>query len=502
LYNFGIRVLESIFERLLHRTFIFAVLLACIAQVQAQKLYFSNIPRLNNKAVYNRVIGENAGGIYVLRFRDADLRGGFYVERYSHSLDFIESEDFELSKNEKLIRIYTTDSGLHYVVMRKNKEYTAIDLLHTSFKPGQLLGGTEIYRTSKLAAVDKPVMVAFSVNRKSTAIWVAEKDEKNDAAYTCITVNDRAEVKYLHRCITPFESKYAEPSGAAVLNSGQSALIFEFSHEGKRSSDPAQKQHLIITADSALGTRFVGLGDHKYFLSDFEIVPDEFQKQFVIAGFYDYKKSTAAHGMVTLRCSATDTLLHTNFAAFDRKFVSNLIGAKQEEDGQDPENFFIRRMTPKSDGGYLIIAEYFEITQQMETFYLNGVPQTSSKSVYNYNDIILVSVDSAGAVQWRHVINKRQSSFASQAHLHSLGIYICEKSVHLVYNDNSGQNNRVMHVSVEDNGVLEQKIILNPENEYMAIIPLEGKQTGYNRFVTPLLQDRQTVLLQIITQAP
>jgi hypothetical protein len=59
-----------------------------------------------------------------------------------------------------------------------------------------------------------------------------------------------------------------------------------------------------------------------------------------------------------------------------------------------------------------------------------------------------------------------------------------------------------MHVSVEDNGVLEQKIILNPENEYMAIIPLEGKQTGYNRFVTPLLQDRQTVLLQIITQAP
>lgn len=502
MYNFGIRFLESIFERLLRSILIFLALFSCFYRLQGQKLYFSNIPRLNNKAVYNRVIGENAGGIYVLRFRDVDLRGGFYVERYSHSLDFIESEDFELSKNEKLIRIYTTDSGLHYVVQRKTKEYTAIDLLRTSYKPGQLLGGAEIFRTQRLAAVDKPVMVAFSVNRRNTAIWVAEKDEKNDARYTCLVVNTMGQLRYTHSCSTPFESRYAEPQGAAVLNNGQAALVFEFSMDSKRNSDPAQKQHLLITADSSKGARFVGLGDHKYFLSDFEITPDEFQSEFVIAGFYDYKKPTAAHGMVTIHCSGSDTLLEATFAAFDRKFVSSLIGAKAEEDGQDPENFFIRRMTPKSDGGYLVIGEYFEVTQQMETFYLNGVPQTSSKSVYNYNDIILVALDSAGNVQWRHVVNKRQSSFASQAHLHSLGVYICEKSVHLVYNDNSGQNNRVMHVSVAENGLLEQKIILNPENEYMAIIPMEGKQTGYNRFVAPLLQDRQTVLLQIISPAP
>ena len=158
----------------------------------------------------------------------------------------------------------------------------------------------------------------------------------------------------------------------------------------------------------------------------------------------------------------------------------------------------MRKIVPRNDGGYLMVAENFEITQQMETFYLNGVPQTSSKSVYNYNDVILISMDSSGQMEWRHNINKRQSSFASMAYLHSMGIYVCENNVNLLYNDNSGQSNRVIHIRLARTGVLEQKIVLNSENEYTAIIPLEGKQTGYNRFVTPVMQNRQTLLLQVV----
>jgi hypothetical protein len=134
----------------------------------------------------------------------------------------------------------------------------------------------------------------------------------------------------------------------------------------------------------------------------------------------------------------------------------------------------------------------------METFYLNGVPQTSSKSVYNYNDLFFVSFDSAGRIEWRHMVNKRQNSFSSMAYLQSIGIYVCEKNINIIYNDNSSQNNRVMHLKISRKGTLEQKIILNSDNEYTAVIPLEGKQTGYNRFVTPVIMNKQTMLLQLI----
>jgi len=453
---------------------------------------------LNNRSYYNKVIGENAGGIYVLRFKEQDMHSGFSIERYSHNLDFIESENFELGKREKLLKVFTIDSGLVFVKSTFEKEFGKVTYLVSGFKPGNQILVREIYKGNRMERDEDHILVDYSNNRKIFSVWISERDENNNQQFQYLQNSIYGETLKRNVFNTGMPYREAEPDESVTMDNGSAALIFTRIQEDKRPTDPGAEEHFVLTLNSGNKMLVSGFGDSKFFIASLDIVANEFSQKFLISGFYDYKKPQGGHGLVTYYFTPEDSLIQGKFESFDRKFVSQLIGAKQEQDGQDPEKYFVRKLIPRDDGGYLLIGEYFDVTQQMETFYLNGVPQTSSKSVYNYNDIVLVSLDSAGSIEWRHNINKRQNSYASLSYMHSLGVYVCEHNVNLMYNDNSAQSNRVMHIRLSRDGMMEQKIILNSDNEYTAIIPMEGKQTGYNRFVTPIFQSRQTMLMQVV----
>lgn len=466
-------------------------------RLPAQKMYFSNIPRLNSKAYYNKVIGENKGGIYVLRFRDPDLKGGFAIERYSPTLDFLESTELEFGKREKLIKVFTTDSGLCFVKIGFTKSEAVVTLLRTGYSLRGKQQAIEIYRSSSIYRNNELIKVMYSLNRRSVAIWIAEPDADGFAKLLLYRSDGESNEFTQSTLLTRLNYRQVQFGKGAVSNQGESILILETTHDDRRRNDPNQEEHFLVSASKTNNPKLNGLGDHRFFLSSYEAEVNEFTGEFEITGFYDYKKREGASGVVRYRFLG-DSICQPEFQPFERRFVASLIGSKLENDGNSPEHFKVRKVIPRSDGGVLLVGEYFNVTQQMETFYLNGIPQTSSKSVYNYNDLIFISMDSAGNLEWQHHVNKRQSSFAGMSYLQSIGIYVCEKSVNLVYNDNSSQSNRVMHLKLTRDGVMESKIILNSENEYTAAIPMEGRQTGQNRFVTPLVQNRQTLLLQLI----
>lgn len=471
-----------------------------MAGLKAQHLYFSNIPRLNNKAYYNKVIGENPNGIYVLRFRDIELRSGFSIEKYSHRLDFSESQNFQLGKRERLLKVFTTDSGLFLIKTGRDKSKTFFACTRTIGTTLQPRPADRFYETDKAEKLSDNTVIEYSPNRSWCAMWMEEVNEQGNQVFTCVLLKSNGELKGIWHTSTKFPFRDAELQQVAVSDSGATAATFLLIRPEKRSTEPAAEEHFLMQCDGKKMFNPLSVGDNHYFLSSYDLVYNQYRNQFYLAGFFDFKKPESAHGWLDWRFVPSDTMPEPKLSPIDRQFVAGMVGAKEAESGEDPQHFFVRRIVPRSDGGFLLVAEYFDITQQMETFYLNGAPQVSSKNVYNYNDIMLISVDEAGNAEWNHLINKRQSSYASLSYLHSIGVYVCESNVNIVYNDNSNQNNRVMHISVGKDGVIEQKIILNSDNEYTALIPAEGKQTGYNRYVAPLIQSRQISLLQLVDQ--
>jgi hypothetical protein len=54
-----------------------------------------------------------------------------------------------------------------------------------------------------------------------------------------------------------------------------------------------------------------------------------------------------------------------------------------------------------------------------------------------------------------------------------------------------------MYITMNRSGNMVQKVLFSSENAYTAVIPSEGKQTGFNRFVVPLVTDKQTYFLKV-----
>jgi hypothetical protein len=79
------------------------------------------------------------------------------------------------------------------------------------------------------------------------------------------------------------------------------------------------------------------------------------------------------------------------------------------------------------------------------------------------------------------------------------GIAVCAtpSSIQVIYNDYSKTDGDVIQFSVRKDGFTEQRIIMKSENYFSAVIPNEGKQTGYNRMVMTCLRNRQVSLMKL-----
>ena len=133
----------------------------------------------------------------------------------------------------------------------------------------------------------------------------------------------------------------------------------------------------------------------------------------------------------------------------------------------------------------------------METFYINGIPQTATKVLYNYNEIGVLILDSAGFCDTALRINKEQTAAPATAYLLGFGSFVCENGLHLVYNDDISKNNEIKEVIIRPDAEIEEHLLLNSDNFYNVVVPFDGLESEYCTFTLPLLRDKQWFWMQV-----
>ncbi|MBL7810678.1 MAG: hypothetical protein JNL57_00525, partial [Bacteroidetes bacterium] len=429
-------------------------------------------------------------------FRDPELRFGFSLDRYSHRLDFMEEQDFSLGRREKLIKAYTTDSGLQFFTLKQKKQSASVEVTRSRFGLRAVEKGTGIYHTERLEKSDNAVKVEYSNNRKYSVVWFQETGAGGKQVVYCLCLNEKQQKIWEYSRELNWQAGDVEFGEAACAPDGASAILLQVNEKSK-GNEPSRKHFHLLGASMDGMAEPISMNTW-FFVSDVELVSRDADSSFLATGFYDFKEAGKCHGVFSAVYQTGNRYINTHVQAFDKDLVSELIGAKAVEKGAEPTDLYLRKVIPRSDGGALLVAENFFVSQQMETFFMNGAPQTSPKNVYHYDDVVLLMLDSNANLQWRYVLHKRQSSYASGSYYNSIGTYACDTAVHMVYNDNSGQNNRVIHVRVNRSGTVEQNILFDSEEAYTALIPFEGKQVGYNRYVVTLIQDKKVSWLELL----
>ena len=216
-----------------------------------------------------------------------------------------------------------------------------------------------------------------------------------------------------------------------------------------------------------------------------------------IVAFYGIEDTPGLVGTLTFKLSIDRTYGILNCSPFPEKLINN-VELNDRKDGAISEGFGILEAIPRSDGGMLIIAEQKEVATEDDIILVNGIPQSTSKNIYNFNELLIINYDSSAFIDWHKVVTKNQTTVNDGGYFSSVAIFVGDKYIQLLYNDQIRSSGDVMQYTIYNNGVEESKKLLKTELDFVAIIPEESSQVSSNKLIIPTSKNRRFSLLKLV----
>ena len=177
--------------------------------------------------------------------------------------------------------------------------------------------------------------------------------------------------------------------------------------------------------------------------------------QFEIVGIFGEKYEDMSNGFFT--CSG-DSI---NQTIFPDKMLSDVsLNTKKKVEGL--QNYLLNDVIQRKDGGFLFVMEankeFYRSTNSRN--FRGGTYRNSVTDYYN-EDIVLLSIDPSGALQWHTVLPKKQFSQDDDGVYSSFFIFKTPSKLHFVYNDEIKNNNTVSEYVVNPAGRFERNSVLS-----------------------------------------
>ena len=226
-------------------------------------------------------------------------------------------------------------------------------------------------------------------------------------------------------------------------------------------------------------------------------------------GFYGNKTTHSIRGAFFLRLDPeTKEVVHASFKEFDQEFITSYMTEKEEakaskkadKKGEELEmrNFVLRDIVRRTDGGVVLVAEQYRYYMTTTcTTNANGGQTCRTNHHYEYDDIIVVSIDPAGQISWAVKVPKRQRSVNDGGRYSSFSKAVKGENLHLLFNDSGknlflkqgdkvtpftyGRDMLVTMVTVDGDGRVFREALWPQDKRDAILRPKAGAQIGDDR---------------------
>lgn len=474
----------------------------------AQTTLISNVPKLiSKKSQFQRAIGQTKGVLYTLNYSDYEMESGFEIDRYSESMEFLDSREFKVYKKHLVLKVFYSDSCVNWITVQKIEKMTSRVVIHSI--PLDLIGEVISREVCILNFADNladKIVIDFAANRKFWALgafYDQFKGRKNIGVKCRILISDiKGNIQSDQSLEVLGKSKSADLnwSSMALSDAGKLYALFEdFSLGGNGFLENETKfkrynshYQWVIAMDTSIKIGKLMVDGN---VLEATVGINELNGNAMLFGYYNNSKGIGMDGYFIGKIE--NNLWDLRTVEWKDHEIRQLSGLNKFRRNDKPENFFVRQIVPLSNGGWLVVSEQYYESRQMETYYVNGVPQTTTKLFYYYGDVCLQFIQPGGADSIL-MLRKTQLGAANVAHMFGFGLYVCNNSVNILYNDDEGEIARVMHVKVKKNYTIEKDWLFANENIPGSIVSYEGKQTEYGVYTVPIFRDKQWFWLQVI----
>lgn len=232
------------------------------------------------------------------------------------------------------------------------------------------------------------------------------------------------------------------------------------------------------------------------FMQEAAVVHDRQNKSLLITGLMSDHTSYSGVSLLCGRLSL-DSLkeLQIQRGQIGLDEHKKLIGRRNTAGGIGLDEYPIRKLWARSDGGLLLICEAISIS---ETAFYDYFTQTYNRRIeYHFDNIVILSVNPDGTTDWSQVIEKEQRSLDDEGLFSSFNTLLLPDELVLIYGRNPGRYSELFLKSIRPDGST-QAIRTAGAGEQFALMPRFGRQVEDSVFLAPAQHKKKLFLVKIV----
>lgn len=475
------------------KIFLLSFFISIYGLVFSQTAEVSIPDKLNNKLYDFDIIGRTSEGILILKFGKGENN---VVEAYSDNmtLRWKKSIDFG-DKNVNIEKMVGVHNGLLliYSVRTREQVFLYAQKLKDNLEPISeiMMDSLPFKKTNQTSGI----FVRSSKDKSKFLIYrsQSENDQINFIGAYC--VNENLQLIWSKNFEVDASYGAVKVEKSLIDNAGNPLFVFNSYINKPRKQNEQNEKFSILHYDFLTNqiNQYKFLADGKFiFDSYFEI--DNFNKTVIGCGFYsdnfyNYFSGVFYYSVDLQKKSVTQQ----QFKLLPSEVVVKMLGKYSSDGKNELSDFEIKNLVLRNDGGVILIAEMFFKTIESRTVpNVYGNYSYIDYDFFHYHDLLVLSVNTDGTIDWNSVLKKKQVSEEDEGYYSSFALLTAKGELNFIFNEEIFKKTNVINYRVNNSGMQERKNILNTDRRDLMLMPRFAKQISFNEIIVPSL-DRNFV---------
>ncbi|MBI1342371.1 MAG: hypothetical protein GC171_05470 [Terrimonas sp.] len=489
------------------KVILFLFLMGSLFHLQAQKIIYSEPEKDDNRRVDFEIIGKIGGNFLVYK----NIRNDNFICVYDNDMKLVEKVRHDYMPEDRLINVdffpYADFSYMIYQYQRRNVIHcmaVKIDGLGKKMNdPVELdtthIGvGTNNKIYTALSSEDRSKIIIFKINSKN----------KRRFFVTTLLYDNNLTALKKSELVMPMDERN-DYLGEFLLDNDGNLVFTKFY---RNSNDNITAAYLVSKETYTDSFTYVPIDFQDIYLDELRIKIDNFSKRYFVNSFYYQQKRGNIEGMYFFVWDQQSgkALLHQSVVFGDglrkeAKDNGNLRSAFND--------FFIRNIITKADGGFIVSAESYYSTSRSGSWnrwdYMYGSPFSTPidyyyyspyysswywRSRYNNNsnvryhaeNIIILSFDKEGRLEWNNVIKKEQFDDDSDDRI-SYQVMNTGGELHFLFNIAERRSMLLTDFSLKPGGDISRNPTLKNLDKGYDFLTKYAKQVSARQMIIPCL---------------
>ncbi len=412
-----------------------------------------------------------------------------YIQMYSDDMQMQKSFKLKpLSRKSRIIHTLASDNQLLLIT----KRHDIFKARNTVYIEKYDYTGKAIAKPIKIAETplksykdDGEFIIDQSPDKSKTLLFNTDYNTIGEFTMNICVFDGEGNMFYDTSVVPGFTNDNIDIEEIQLDNEGNFYMLSTEYLDSVYRKIPLKYKHSVhyYNKQEKILTRLI-VPSESYYIKQTTFLVDKNQHKIIVQGFEGPEESDKIDGMFHCEFSLqTPELVFAKKHYFNDSDRVKFLGNRVYYFSSDLKDYYIKNFYRFQNGKTLLVAEKFYTSQQSTNYYVNGTLQPTYRTIYIYNEIILVCLDSVGNLCWKQAISKNQSTLNDDGIFSSFTSMLLPDRVVFYYNKLDRKSTGIIEVTVTETGeMIERSLSLNADDETM-IVPIESRQISKDQML-------------------